>query len=144
MKAELSGRFPAATQQLRPHPLLCLCPQVREGSCHPGGEQGGPGEREGGVVQRGPGPGRGVGLPVHGDLCQEQNHGGRTLRRDRSPDGLRCSARQGRALLLLLQYTIATRASIKEGATEETHTRTHAHAHANNTEEKVMADCGGF
>lgn len=60
--------------------LVCVCPQVREGSCDPGGEQGGPGKREGGIVQRRSGPGRGVGLPVHGDLGQEQNHGRRTVR----------------------------------------------------------------
>lgn len=82
--------------------------QVRKGSGDPGGEQGGPGEREGGVLQRRPGPGRGVGLPLHGDLGQKQDHGGRTVRRDRSADGLRCPARQRRPLLLLLQYTIAT------------------------------------
>uniref|UniRef100_A0A3P8P3C6 Small monomeric GTPase n=1 Tax=Astatotilapia calliptera TaxID=8154 RepID=A0A3P8P3C6_ASTCA len=38
---------------------------------------------------------------------EEQNYGRRTVRRDRSADGLRRSARQGRPLLLLLQYTIA-------------------------------------
>lgn len=87
--------------------MFCVCPQVREGSRDPGGEQGGPGKREGGVVQRRPGPGRGVGVPLHGDLGQEQNHGGRTVRRDRSADGLRRPAGQGRPLLLLLHYTIA-------------------------------------
>lgn len=74
---------------------LFVCPQVREGSRDPGGEQGGLGKREGGVVQRRSGPGRGVGLPLHGDLGQEQNHGRRTVRGDRSADGLRRPARQG-------------------------------------------------
>lgn len=104
------------------HVCVCVCPQVREGSCDPGGEQGWPGERAGGVVQRRSGPRRGVGLPVHGDLGQKQNHGRWTVRWDRSADGLRRPAGQRWPLLLLLQYTIAPWAS-KEQSGSQVHFR---------------------
>lgn len=47
---------------------VCVCFQVRKGSRYLGGEQGGLGKREGGIIQRRSGSSRGVGLPVHGDL----------------------------------------------------------------------------
>lgn len=51
----------------------------REGAIDPGRQQGGPGVgARGGRVGR-EGSGSGVGLPIHRDLCQEQDHGGRAV-----------------------------------------------------------------
>lgn len=73
--------------------------QVPAGTGGAGGQQGGPGGWEGGVSQRGPGAGWGLGLPLHGDVSQEQDHGGWAFRGDRQADGLLPSAGPERGLL---------------------------------------------
>lgn len=84
-----------------------LCLQVSAGAGGAGGQQGGPRGRAGSVPQRGPGAGRGLGLPLHGDVGQEQDDGGRAFRRDRQADGLLPSARPKRDMLPPLQRTVA-------------------------------------
>lgn len=81
--------------------------QVPAGAGGAGGEQGGPGGGAGGVSQRGPGAGRGLGLPLYGDLCQEQDHGGRALCRNRAADGFLSPAGPEGDLLPRLQRAVA-------------------------------------
>lgn len=94
---------------------LSLISQVPAGAGGAGGQQGGPGGGEGGVPQRGPGARRGLGLPLHGDVGQEQDHGGRAVRRDREADGLLPSAGPEGDLLPRLQHTVAARWGPPEG-----------------------------
>lgn len=91
--------------------LFSLCSQVSAGAGGACGKQGGPGGGEGGVPKRGPGAGRGLGLPLHGDVGQEQDHGGRAVRGDREADGLLPPARPKRGVLPRLQRSVAAKPS---------------------------------
>ena len=72
---------------------------LREGAIDPGREQGRPGVWARGRWVRWSRSGSRVGLPFYWNLCQEQDYGGRAVRRDRPTDELFHAAGEAGAVL---------------------------------------------
>lgn len=79
---------------------------LREGAADPGGQQSGPGVGARGRRLRRASPGSGVGLSLHRDVRQEQDDGGRAVRRDRPTDELLHAAGEAGAVLHSLRGAV--------------------------------------